>query len=180
MDSFRTILACRARNRPFTTPHSSRNHERHTLCFALWDSLDGLDGGRWKFDRSRQARRVERRENRVSRDRCCSVFSGSLGQNIDLVGKALKSKFGYEICIIPDAGKDQIVEALRSLRTEVGEKDQVIIYYAGHGYLNEKSGVGYWLPGQCGDQFCSQLDINERCCACIEPHSGQEHPFDRR
>ncbi|CAK0771471.1 hypothetical protein CCP2SC5_540001 [Azospirillaceae bacterium] len=42
--------------------------------------------------------------------------------------------------------QSDIINALRALQGEVTEKDQIIVYYAGHGYEVEKTGVGYWLP----------------------------------
>jgi len=40
----------------------------------------------------------------------------------------------------------QIVAALDELSGKVTETDNVLIFYAGHGYFDEKMNVGYWLP----------------------------------
>ncbi|MEI6987053.1 MAG: caspase family protein, partial [Rhodospirillaceae bacterium] len=45
-----------------------------------------------------------------------------------------------------DATKKQIATALRTLQENAAEQDQILIYYAGHGYASAKTGVGYWLP----------------------------------
>ena len=33
-----------------------------------------------------------------------------------------------------------------TLRAELTEEDNLLIYYAGHGYLDRQSGDGFWLP----------------------------------
>ena len=32
------------------------------------------------------------------------------------------------------------------LRRELGPDDNLLIYYAGHGYVDEETEEGYWLP----------------------------------
>lgn len=39
-----------------------------------------------------------------------------------------------------------ILLALELLRKEMTEWDNLLIYYAGHGYLDEEADEGYWLP----------------------------------
>jgi hypothetical protein len=39
---------------------------------------------------------------------------------------------------------------LRSISLKMTNKDTLLIYYAGHGYLNKHYGRGYWLPVDCG------------------------------
>lgn len=68
------------------------------------------------------------------------------GADIALVGKALNERLGYETRILRNPTKAQIGEALRKLGREVTEQDQVMVYYAGHGYELAETGAGYWLP----------------------------------
>ena len=63
-----------------------------------------------------------------------------------IVKEALQTKFGFDARVIENATKAQIIGAIKSLRSEVSEQDQVLIYYAGHGYEDAKTGTGYWLP----------------------------------
>ncbi len=64
----------------------------------------------------------------------------------EVVSELLAANLGYEVRVVKNATKVDIVRALNQLSTEVGPRDSVIIYYAGHGYQLEKSGAGYWLP----------------------------------
>ena len=68
------------------------------------------------------------------------------GRDVALISGVLRAKFGYETRVVANATKAKMVEAIWALHSELNEQDQVVIYYAGHGYENEKSGVGYWLP----------------------------------
>ncbi|WP_042703122.1 caspase family protein, partial [Azospirillum sp. B506] len=66
--------------------------------------------------------------------------------DIKAVGKALNDHLGYETRVLRNPTKAQIGDALRKLGREVGEQDQVMVYYAGHGYELAETGTGYWLP----------------------------------
>ncbi len=41
---------------------------------------------------------------------------------------------------------DDINVAFETLTTKVTPKDLVLIFYAGHGFFDEKTNIGYWLP----------------------------------
>lgn len=71
---------------------------------------------------------------------------GTPAADIALVGQALNERLGYETRILRNPTKGQIGDALRKLGREVGEQDQVMVYYAGHGYELSETGAGYWLP----------------------------------
>jgi hypothetical protein len=48
--------------------------------------------------------------------------------------------------MLTDPKREDIVIALDELSNIVTDKDNLLIFYAGHGYWEEKSGIGYWLP----------------------------------
>ncbi|SFN88101.1 filamentous hemagglutinin family N-terminal domain-containing protein [Nitrosospira briensis] len=64
----------------------------------------------------------------------------------ETVGKLFADKLGYEVKVVKNATKADMVRTLNQLSTEMQPHDSVIIYYAGHGYRNEKTGGGYWIP----------------------------------
>ncbi|MBN8505457.1 MAG: exodeoxyribonuclease V subunit gamma [Burkholderiales bacterium] len=62
------------------------------------------------------------------------------------VRKLLEEQLGYETVIVEDASKETIIRALNRVALDAGRNDSVMIYYAGHGEVVPKTGLGYWLP----------------------------------
>lgn len=62
------------------------------------------------------------------------------------VAEVLKTRYGFEVKLLIDATRDQILEHLEDLRRRLTQKDNLLIYYAGHGELDEQNDRGYWLP----------------------------------
>jgi TPR repeat protein len=62
------------------------------------------------------------------------------------ISALLTQKYGYTVIPLVNANRDQILGALNTLRETLKEGDNLLIYYAGHGILDENNGRGYWLP----------------------------------
>lgn len=45
-----------------------------------------------------------------------------------------------------EASRENILETFESLQEMLSEDDNLLIYYAGHGYYDEASELGYWVP----------------------------------
>ena len=60
------------------------------------------------------------------------------------IESVLKNKYGFKVELLYDATENQIQDAISSYSQILTENDNFLIYYAGHGYLNEISQVGYW------------------------------------
>ena len=58
----------------------------------------------------------------------------------------LSEDYGFSVEVVADVGRGEILSPLHRLRRELTEHDNLLIYYAGHGYLDEESAEGYWLP----------------------------------
>ncbi|TDP61689.1 YDG domain-containing protein, partial [Roseateles toxinivorans] len=69
---------------------------------------------------------------------------GNAVKDAQTVGSLFDGALGYETVVIPNASKQAVVSALNKLALELGPKDSVVIYYAGHGELVESTGLGYW------------------------------------
>nr|WP_316643687.1 YDG domain-containing protein [uncultured Roseateles sp.] len=69
---------------------------------------------------------------------------GNAVKDAQSVGSLFDGALGYETVVIPNASKQAVVSALNKLALELGPKDSVVIYYAGHGELVESTGLGYW------------------------------------
>ncbi|UCH13801.1 MAG: caspase family protein [Bacteroidales bacterium] len=48
--------------------------------------------------------------------------------------------------MLVDPKREDIVIALDELSNTVTDKDNLLIFYAGHGHWEEKTSIGYWLP----------------------------------
>ena len=63
------------------------------------------------------------------------------------------------------ASRDEIITALESLGGAVGEKDSLLIYYAGHGEFNKVNKRGFWIPSDAvkdkQSTFVSNADIKD-------------------
>lgn len=66
--------------------------------------------------------------------------------DVDAVSKLFADKLGYEVRVVRNPTKADIIRTLNQLSVEINSTDSVVIYYAGHGYSLEKNGAGYWLP----------------------------------
>jgi caspase domain-containing protein/Sel1 repeat-containing protein len=62
------------------------------------------------------------------------------------VERVLREHYGFKTQMLLNAGRAEILSALNDYRQSLGERDSFLIYYAGHGELNERSLLGYWLP----------------------------------
>lgn len=59
----------------------------------------------------------------------------------------LRTEFGFsDVDVILNGTQREILLALNNLSQRAQVNDSVVVYYAGHGYLEEDSGRGYWIP----------------------------------
>jgi hypothetical protein len=62
------------------------------------------------------------------------------------VSEELRSRFGFETLLLTNADRYTILSAINELRGEMTEKDNLLVYYAGHGEIDQATKQGYWLP----------------------------------
>jgi uncharacterized caspase-like protein len=90
------------------------------------------------------------------------------------VGDALKTRFGFEVTTLQDATRQQMLAALSRLRQQLGPQDQLVVYYAGHGQMDEVTARGYWIPvdGDTKDisQWVSVIDVTDQLSAMNARH----------
>ena len=63
-----------------------------------------------------------------------------------VLANVLENKYGFEVTLKINADHDTIKDTMYSLARKLKKKDNLLIYYAGHGYLDKKEEKGYWLP----------------------------------
>ncbi|OQY51209.1 MAG: hypothetical protein DRR08_03170 [Candidatus Parabeggiatoa sp. nov. 2] len=62
-----------------------------------------------------------------------------------VVDELLRTRYGYKTTVLLNANRYQILNALNQLRQRLTEKDNLLIYYGGHGELDEVNQRGHWL-----------------------------------
>lgn len=62
------------------------------------------------------------------------------------IAEVLKSRYSFQVTLLKDATRAQIMKALNQYRKVLTEKDNLLIYYAGHGHLEQGIDRGYWIP----------------------------------
>ncbi len=62
------------------------------------------------------------------------------------IAELLKNRYGFTVTTLLNATRYQILSELNKLRAKLNEKDNLLIYYAGHGELDRANQRGHWLP----------------------------------
>ncbi len=64
----------------------------------------------------------------------------------EAMAELLEVEYGFQVELLIDASRSQIVSSLYRYRQQMNETDNLLIYYAGHGWLDDETGRGYWMP----------------------------------
>lgn len=67
-------------------------------------------------------------------------------RDVEQMALVLRKHFGFEVRVLKDVSKSELVRAFARLAREVTAGDSVLVYYAGHGYVMDDTGIGYWIP----------------------------------
>jgi len=62
------------------------------------------------------------------------------------VDEVLRSRYGFKTKLLINANRHQIMTAFNDLRQSLTDKDNLLIYYAGHGEIDKSDESAYWLP----------------------------------
>lgn len=62
------------------------------------------------------------------------------------LAELLRSRYGFKTTVLLNADRYQILSALNTLRESLTPADNLLIYFAGHGELDEVNQRGHWLP----------------------------------
>ncbi len=62
------------------------------------------------------------------------------------VARVLEQDYGFQVRLLVNASRYDMLAALNDMRERLTEKDNLLIYYAGHGELDERNQRGHWLP----------------------------------
>lgn len=64
----------------------------------------------------------------------------------EAIAGILKEKYGFTVTKLYDATRYELLSALNAMRRDLTEKDNLLIYYAGHGEYDKANNRGHWLP----------------------------------
>jgi ankyrin repeat protein len=63
-----------------------------------------------------------------------------------IIAEVLNQNYGFEVELLIDAERSDLLLSLGKLRSTLTKQDNLLIYYAGHGWLDKAGDEGYWLP----------------------------------
>lgn len=66
--------------------------------------------------------------------------------DVNAIESVLTTQYGFKVTKLLDATRYQVLSAMEQMRMKLGEEDNLLIYYAGHGELDRKNQRGHWLP----------------------------------
>ncbi|GAA3965587.1 caspase family protein [Allohahella marinimesophila] len=64
----------------------------------------------------------------------------------EAISQLLGERYGFNVTTLLNATRYDILSALNTLREKLSEDDNLLIYFAGHGELDEVNNRGHWLP----------------------------------
>lgn len=79
------------------------------------------------------------------------------------VQEVLTKKYSFDkenITFLKNPTREDIINSLDKLANVSNEKDNVLIFYAGHGFYDEGKGFGYWLPADAKTESRSRWIAN--------------------
>jgi len=62
------------------------------------------------------------------------------------VARVLEERYEFVTKVLIDVGRNEIINELNEFRKTLTSEDNFLIYYAGHGGLDEANNRGHWLP----------------------------------
>ena len=71
---------------------------------------------------------------------------GTAVGDAEAVAKELERNYHFNVRLLTNATEEDIIGALADMRRDLGWNDNLLIYYAGHGWYDQDAEQGYWLP----------------------------------
>ena len=82
------------------------------------------------------------------------------------IANVLRTRYGFQVKLLQDATRQEIIRELSRLRSTLTAQDNLLIYYAGHGYWDKATQRGYWIPVDGAKQnpsnWISSSDITDQ------------------
>jgi uncharacterized caspase-like protein len=82
------------------------------------------------------------------------------------VANLLRTRYGFNVKLMQDATRQDIIRELSRLRGALTPRDNLLVYYAGHGFWDKATQRGYWIPVDGAKQnpsnWISSSDITDQ------------------
>jgi hypothetical protein len=85
-------------------------------------------------------------------------------RDAQMLANILAANYTFEkddIIFLKNPNRTAILRAFDYLSNTVTDKDNLLIFYAGHGYYDEKTELGYWLPADAEASFTANWIYND-------------------
>ncbi|MBN1415532.1 MAG: caspase family protein, partial [Bacteroidales bacterium] len=85
-------------------------------------------------------------------------------QDAEKMAEILTNKYNFEkenIQLLKNPTRETIQRALDDLSKTVTDKDNLLIFYAGHGHYDEETELGYWLPSDAEKDYTTNWIYND-------------------
>ena len=76
------------------------------------------------------------------------------------VADVLRQKYGFKVELLLNPTRDKVIRTLDRLRRELTERDNLLIYYAGHGVLDVEADAGFWMSVDAEEENPVRLDFH--------------------
>lgn len=90
------------------------------------------------------------------------------------VAETLRDQYGFSVRLLENPTRGDILDTFDGMRDSLTESDNLLIYYAGHGWLDPQSGRGYWLPVDARtdrrSKWVSNADLTDALHALFAKH----------
>lgn len=70
-------------------------------------------------------------------------------RDAERLSRTLTTKYTFnreDVKVLRNPDRGDIIKQLDQLKKEITKRDNLLIFYAGHGFWEEESQIGYWLP----------------------------------
>jgi peptidoglycan hydrolase-like protein with peptidoglycan-binding domain len=99
---------------------------------------------------------------------------GTAVGDAEAVAKELERNYHFSVRLLTNATEEDIIGALTDMRRDLGWNDNLLIYYAGHGWYDQDAEQGYWLPVDASEDnqahWISNADITNALKALKAKH----------
>lgn len=80
--------------------------------------------------------------------------------DVEELSRILRQNYDYNIIKLLNADRRDIITAMSNFQQSLTEEDNLLIYYAGHGWYDDDRNEGYWLPVDSSPRNRSQWISN--------------------